>query len=88
MVECGEGQTEYKHYTMKRVRIGVEYLARRSVSVEVAKTRYWVVGTKEDVRVIFIKAYPKKEDGYTWSTGPFDDEIKAKAYRNAICCLY
>jgi len=54
----------------------------------VAKTRYWVVGTKEDVRVISSKHIPKKEDGYTWSTGPFDDEIKAKAYKNAICCLY
>lgn len=45
--------------------------------------KHYVVGIRGGgVCVITHPHPPKREEGYTWSTGPFGDILEAKAYRN------
>jgi len=47
--------------------------------------KHYVVGIRGGgVCVITHPHKPKQEEGYTWATGPFEDIMEAKAYRNAM----
>ena len=47
--------------------------------------KHYVVGIRGGgVCVITHPHPPKKEEGYQWATGPFDDILGAKAYRNKL----